>query len=90
MTDHSLREAIAAEGLLFSNRSKRQAPMCRVGEYSRDKSIPSHRCRPHAGQLKLCFKDSLSVKYMVNLPIWGCSSQRWVLHYGVTVLLRAH
>jgi len=76
MTDHSHREAIAAEGLLFSNHSKRQAPLCRVGDCSWDKSIPSHQCRPCVGQLKLRFKDSLSIKYMVNLPVWDCCSQR--------------
>lgn len=76
MSDHSLGEAIAAEGLLFSNHSERQAPLGRVEGYRRDKSIPSHQCRPCAGQLKLCFKDSLSVKYMVNLPARDCCSQR--------------
>lgn len=75
MTDHSLREAIAAEGLLFSSHRKRQAPLCRVGEYSRDKSLLSHQCRPCAGRLKLCFKDSLSMKYVGNLPVWDCSQR---------------
>lgn len=76
MTDRSLRESIAAEGLLFSNHSERQAPLRGAGERSRDKSVPSHRCRPCAGQLKLRFKDSLSMKYMVNLPILDCFSQK--------------
>lgn len=43
LTDGLLREAIASEGP-FRSRSKRQAPLCSVGEYSRNESIPSHPC----------------------------------------------